>query len=80
VCGEYHKSRSLGHVAQKLGHGNWENKQVHITLEEVYLAQIADEFCTKAAKTADEARRLFEEGWEHAHCEFDAMKILRKHK
>lgn len=77
---EYHKTHSLGHVAQKLGHKNWKNTQIYITLEELYFGQLNDEFYTEVAKTSEEARKLFESGWEYTNCDFDGVKIFRKRK
>jgi len=76
---EYHKTKDLLHVQQRLGHKNVKNTMVYITLEQALFQQANDEFTVKVANSVEEACKLVEVGFEYT-CEYGDAKIFRKRK
>lgn len=75
----YHKTRSIIHVQQRLGHKNIRNTMIYITIEETLFQQRSDEFYSAVAETVEEARKLIEAGFEKID-EFNGVHIYRKRK
>ena len=72
---EYHKTKSILHVMQVLGHKNIKN-----TLIYTHLIDFKDEeYISRVAKTIPEACKLVEAGFDYV-CEIDDVKLFRKRK
>jgi len=76
---EYHKTKDIIHVQQRLGHKNIRNTLVYITIEEALFGQGPDDYHSAVAKTVEEAYKLVDTGFEYV-CEFDDIKVFRKRK
>ena len=76
---EYHKTKDIIHVQQRLGHKEIENTMVYITIEEALYGQDLGEFYSATAKTVEETCKLVENGFDYV-CEFDGVKVFRKRK
>lgn len=76
---EYHKTKDIMHVKNFLGHRSIDSTMVYLNVEKsLYLGQ-SQEFHVKTAKTAEEATKLIEVGFEYV-TEMDNLKIFRKRK
>ncbi|MDX1813859.1 MAG: tyrosine-type recombinase/integrase [Candidatus Bathyarchaeia archaeon] len=72
---EYHKTKKLVHVQQKLGH-----KSIITTTIYTHIINFeADTFHSEVAETVEEARKLVEAGFEFV-CDMDSCKLFRKPK
>lgn len=72
---EYHKTKDLLHVQQRLGHRNIKNTLIYthlVTFE-------GDEYHSAVAETVEEATKLIEAGFEYV-CEVDDARLFRKRK
>jgi len=76
---EYHKTKDLLHVQQRLGHKNVKNTMIYITLEQALFQQVNVQFTVKLANNVEEASKLVEVGFEYV-CEYGDAKIFRKRK
>jgi len=75
VTNEYHKTKSLLHVQERLGHKN-------ILTTTVYTHLInfdSDRYYSATAATVDEAVKLVEAGFEYV-CDIEGFKLFRKPK
>jgi len=75
----YHKTKDVVYVKNELGHKNIENTMIYITIEKALFQVSSDEFVSAVAKTAEEACKLLETGFEHV-CDFNGVKVFRKRK
>lgn len=72
---EYHKTNSLLHVQERLGH-----KSVLTTTIYTHLINFdADSYYSATAQTIGEARNLVETGFQYV-CDVDGFKLFRKPK
>ena len=70
---EYHKTKKLVHVQQKLGH-----RSIITTTIYTHLINFeADTYHSEVAQTVEEARKLVEVGFEFV-CDMDGYKLFRK--
>ena len=76
---EYHKTKDILHVMQLLGHRNIQNTLIYITIDNALFQDQTDEFHVKTAKTAEEACKLVEVGFEYVNTICD-VHIYRKRK
>jgi len=74
---EYHKTRDVFHVKQRLGHKNIQNTMIYINLEQAIFQQANDDFTAKVANNVEEACKLIEVGFEYV-CEYGDAKIFKK--
>ncbi len=74
---EYHKTKKLLHVQERLGH-----KSILTTMVYTHLINFeADTYHSEIAMTTEEARKLVEAGFEYVTGEYDdGGKIFRKPK
>jgi len=73
---EYHKTKDILHVMQVLGH-----KSIKSTLVYTHLLNFeTDEFISKVARTAEEACKLVEAGFEYVCTTPDGLMLFRKRK
>jgi len=75
----FHKTKSVPHTAQRLGHKNWKNTQIYVHLEAVLFTEESDSFYSAVADTVEHARKLVESGFDYI-CDFSGVKIFRKRK
>jgi len=75
---EYHKTRDVLHVMNKLGHKNMKNTLVYIQLNDALFKDEVD-YVSKVANTEAEACLLIEAGFDFV-CDFDGHKLFRKRK
>lgn len=69
----YHKTKDILYVKQQMGHKNLEN-----TLIYTHLINFAnDEYTARTARTATEALKLIEAGFEYV-TEMEGLKLFRK--
>ncbi len=73
---EYHKTKDILHVMEVLGHKNIKNTLVYTHLVNFK----TDEFVSKVAKTADEAAKLVEGGFEYVCTTPENLLLFRKRK
>ena len=72
---EYHKTKDILHVQQKLGH-----KKISSTLVYTHLVNFeSDEYTVRVAKTLREDEELLKAGFEYV-TERDGIKVYRKRK
>ena len=76
---EYHKTKDILHVKRILGHKAVQNTMVYINLENALFQAESDEYHVRVAKTADEACKLAEVGYQRFD-EIDGLHIYRKAK
>jgi integrase len=76
---EYHKTHSIVHVQQRLGHKSIQNTMVYITIDEALSGAANDEFHSATAATIEEARKLIESGFDYV-TEISGTKLFRKRK
>jgi len=76
---EYHQTKDILHVKEKLGHKNIDNTLIYIHLEAAIFKTSNDEFTVRTAKTVEEAKQLLEVGFEYV-TEMESMKLFRKRK
>jgi hypothetical protein len=76
---EYHKTKDLLHVQQVLGHADIKSTMMYINIEQALYRVSNDEFHVKTAKTAEEACKLAEIGFEYFD-EIDGLHLYRKRK
>ncbi len=62
---EYHKTQSILHVQQLLGHRDLRNTLIYINLEKALFQNADDEFHVKVAQSLEEACKLLEGGFEY---------------
>ncbi len=72
---EYHKTKDLLHVQQKLGHRSILSTMIYTQLVDFE----SDNYHVKAARTLKEDKELIEAGFEYV-TERDDVKIYRKRK
>jgi integrase len=72
---EYHKTKNLLHVQQRLGHKNIQNTIIYTHL----VSLESDEYHTATAKTVKETCKLIEAGFEYV-CETNGFQVFRKRK
>ena len=72
---EFHKTKNLLHVQQRLGHKNIRNTTIYTHL----ITTEGDEYHSSTAKTAKEICKLVDAGFEHV-CDVDDLKIFKKRK
>ena len=73
---EYHKTKDILHVMQILGHKNINNTLIYTQL----IGFQDDEYVSKVAKTADEAKRLVESGFEYVCTTPENFMLFKKRK
>jgi len=72
---EYHKTKNLRYVQERLGH-----KSILTTTLYTHLINFeADSYHSSVAKTVDEAKKLIEAGFEYV-TDMDDVKLFRKPK
>ena len=72
---EYHKTKNLRYVQERLGH-----KSILTTTLYTHLINFeADSYHSAVAKTVDEAKKLIEAGFEYV-TDLDGVKLFRKPK
>lgn len=77
---EYHKTKDPYHVKKLLGHKKLTSTEVYINLDQAIFEE-SDDFTVKLAKTAEEACKLIEVGFEYVTGEYhDGGKIFKKRK
>ena len=76
---EYHKTKDILHVKQRLGHRSIENTMLYINIEQALFQTENDQYTTKVAHGVDEACQLIEVGFEYVGNIYDA-EIFRKRK
>jgi len=76
---EYHKTHSIVHVQQILGHKEIKSTMKYINIEASIFQYSNDEFNTAIAKTPEQAQKLIETGFTKAD-EFDGIHIYKKRK
>jgi integrase len=72
---EYAKTKAILHVMKMLGHKNIQNTLLYTQL----ISFENDEFHSATAKAVQNAQKLIEAGFEYV-CEFNEVKIFRRHK
>ena len=72
---EFHKTKNLLHVQQRLGHKNIRNTTIYIHL----IATEGDEYHSATAKTAKEVCKLVDAGFDYVY-DVDDLKIFKKRK
>ena len=73
---EYHRTKSILHVKHILGH-----KRIESTMVYTHLIDFEDEeYVSQVAKTAEEARKLVEAGFEYVCTAPDYLMIFKKRK
>jgi integrase len=72
---EFHKTKNLIHVQQRLGHKNIKNTVIYTHL----ISFEGDEYNSATAKTTEEVCKLIEAGFEYV-CETNGVQIFRKRK
>jgi integrase len=77
---EYHKTKDIIHVQTMLGHRNIKNTMVYINLEQALFTEESDEYYCKIVKTADEAAKLIETGFQYTLTTPDQLMLFRKRK
>ncbi|KON33607.1 MAG: hypothetical protein AC479_03780 [miscellaneous Crenarchaeota group-6 archaeon AD8-1] len=78
---EYHKTKSLLHVKNLLGHKDIRNTELYIVLEGREFTFEEDDFHTSIAQNTKEACRLIESGFKFVTGEYDdGGKIFQKRK
>jgi integrase len=78
---EYHLTHDIIHVKELLGHMRIDNTMVYINLEGAIFASKNDQFYSAIAKSAQEACKLIEAGFDYVTGEYnDGGKIFRKRK
>jgi len=76
---EYHKTHDILHVKNLLGHKSVRSTEVYVHLEAAVFRPTNEEFHVKAVKTADEACKLVEVGFEFVD-KIEGWHIYRKRK
>lgn len=76
---EYHKTKDIIHVQQRLGHKDIRNTMIYITIEQTIFQSGPDQYISKVANTVEEARQLIEVGFEYIGNILGA-EIFRKRK
>lgn len=76
---EYHKTKSIMHVKQILGHKSVMSTQVYINIEASIFQFSNDEYNSATAKTIEEAQKLIESGFDYV-TEMNGIRIFRKRK
>jgi integrase len=75
---EYHRTKDILHVMQKLGHKSIKNTLIYVHLaEELFKDQ--QEYISKVAKNTLDACALVDAGFEYV-CDFEGAKIFRRKK
>lgn len=78
---EYHKTKDIMHVKQRLGHRSIQSTMVYITIESALFQNAPDEYACKVAKDINEAAKLVEVGFEYVTGEYtDGGKLFKKRK
>ena len=72
---EYHKTKDILHVQQRLGHKNIKNTWIYTEL----MSFEGDEYRSATAETVKEASKLVEAGFEYV-CEISGVQLFRKRK
>ncbi len=72
---EFHKTKNLLHVQQRLGHKNIMNTQIYTHL----ISFEGDEYHSATAETVEEACKLVEAGFEYV-CTTNSAQVFRKRK
>jgi len=72
---EFHKTKNLLHVQQRLGHKNIRNTTIYTHL----ITTEGDEYHSATAKTTKEVCKLVDTGFEYV-CDVDDLKIFKKRK
>lgn len=73
---EYHKTKDILHVMQMLGHKNIRNTLIYTQL----ITSESDEYHSSTAKTAEEASKLVEAGFEYVCTTPEDLMLFRKRK
>jgi integrase len=73
---EYHKTKDILHVMQVLGHRNINNTLIYTQL----LESKDDDYVSKVAKTAEEARQLVEDGFDYVCTTPECLMLFKKRK
>ena len=73
---EYHRTKDILHVMEVLGHKNIKNTLVYTHLVNFK----TDEFMSKVAKTAEEASRVVEAGFEYVCTTPESYMLFKKRK
>ncbi|RLI45617.1 hypothetical protein DRO69_04850 [Candidatus Bathyarchaeota archaeon] len=73
---QYRKTQNILYVMQKLGHKNIKNTLIYTHLVNFE----SDEYHSTVAKTAEEARKLIEAGFEYVCTTPDELMLFRKRK
>jgi len=73
---EYHKTKDILHVMQVLGHKNIKNTLIYTQL----LGFQNDEYVSKVAKTAEEAKQLVENGFDYVCTTPETYMLFKKRK
>jgi len=76
---EYHGTKDILHVKALLGHKSIQNTLIYITIDQAIFRNHTDEFHVKTAKTAEEACKLIEVGFEYVNA-IGNVHIYRKRK
>jgi integrase/recombinase XerD len=76
---EYHKTQSIMHVKQILGHKSITSTMIYINLEQAIFLNGTDEWTTATAKTPEECCKLIDVGFTLADT-IDGIHIYRKRK
>lgn len=78
---EYHRTHSLMHVKELLGHKKIQNTVIYVHLEAAIFTDRNDEFHVTVAKNVEEACKLIKVGFEYVTGDYDdGGKIFRKRK
>jgi len=73
---EYHKSKDILRVKQKLGH-----KSINSTMIYTHLVEFeAEEYTSRIATTREEKLAMIEAGFEYVSCDPDGTQYFRKRK
>ncbi len=72
---EFHKTKNLLHVQQRLGHKNIRNTLIYTHL----ISFEGDEYHSATAETVEEACKLVDAGFEYV-CELNGVQIFKKRK
>lgn len=75
---DYHRTKDVLYVMNRLGHKNIKNTLIYIQLEEALFKDEID-YISKIAKTEAETCVLIEAGFDFV-CDFDGHKLFRKRK
>lgn len=75
----YHRTRDIYIVKEFLGHQSVKSTEIYIHIDKMLSNYTNDEYTSVAAKTAEEAMKLINEGFTKAD-EFDGLHIYRKRK